>query len=122
MIHSYMRLLRKFFQNKLRINLASVRLLLAKDYSLYSIGVQKVLNIDLYKYKYKPDLVKCGAPITPVFTTIKLRTCLSSLKPDIEMPLKNIVVYKINCPRCSSSYVGLTTRHIIRFQLTCYCM
>ena len=63
--------------------------------------------------KYVGDLIKQGAPIIPIFTTRKLRTCLSNLKPEIEKPLTSNVIYKIACPRCSSSYVGLTTRHVI---------
>ena len=48
-----------------------------------------------------------------ILTTRKLKTCLPSLKPFIENTLKSNVIYKITCPRCSSSYAGLTTRHVI---------
>ena len=63
--------------------------------------------------KYIESLIKCGAPIMPILTTRKLKTCLPSLKPSIENTLKSNVIYKITCPRCSSSYAGLTTRHVI---------
>ena len=62
---------------------------------------------------YIKNLVNCGVPISPIYTTRKLRTMLPSLKPAIEKTLSSNVVYKISCTRCSSSYVGYTTRHLI---------
>ena len=45
--------------------------------------------------------------------TMKLKTVLPSLKPKVEMNLNSNVVYKMKCSGCSSSYVGMTSRHLI---------
>ena len=63
--------------------------------------------------KFISKLIKMEAPIFPVFTMKKLKTVLPSLKePTPKMLLSNIV-YKMNCSRCESCYVGYTTRHTI---------
>ena len=61
---------------------------------------------------YARALHKIKAPCHIVFTIRKLRTILPSLKPRVEKMYKSGVVYKINCPRCSSCYVGQTSRHL----------
>ena len=48
-----------------------------------------------------------------IFTIRKLKTCLPSLKPDVEPSLKSKVVYKIVCPCCQACYVGQTSRHLL---------
>ena len=45
-------------------------------------------------------------------TLNKTKNFLSALKPSVPKMLQNNVVYKINCPRCNSSYVGQMTRHL----------
>ena len=37
---------------------------------------------------------------------------MPSLKPPVPKLLKSGVVYKIECPRCNSCYVGQTSRHL----------
>ena len=53
------------------------------------------------------------APLQPVITLLKMRTCLPSLKSQIEKNLKSRVVYRIVCPGCNACYVGQTSRHLI---------
>ena len=36
-----------------------------------------------------------------------------SLKPPVEKSLKSGLVYKIDCSRCNSCYVGQTSRHLL---------
>ena len=62
---------------------------------------------------FKTSLKKCSAPINMIFTIRKLRSEMPTLKPPVEKFLKSGVVYEINCPRCSSCYVGQTTRHLL---------
>ena len=45
-------------------------------------------------------------------TMKKVKHLLPSLKPVVPKMLRNNVVYKITCPRCESSYVGQTVRHL----------
>ena len=54
-----------------------------------------------------------GAPLQPVITFCKMRTCLPSLKSKIEKDIKSWAVYKIVCPGCSTCYVGQTSWHLI---------
>ena len=61
----------------------------------------------------KRNLHKLNAPCRVVFTLKKLKNVLPSLKPVIKTPFKSWLVYKINCPRCNSCYVGYTCRHLI---------
>ena len=57
-------------------------------------------------------LKECGAPTQVVLTLRKLRTYLPSLKAPIPKMLKSNVIYKINCSRCQTCYVGKTSRHL----------
>ena len=63
--------------------------------------------------KYIADLIKCEAPITPVYTTSKFTTSLPSLRSREYKNLTSNVVYKIKCSGCSSCYVGMTCRHLV---------
>ena len=45
-------------------------------------------------------------------TLDKTKNVLPSLKPSVPKMLQNNAVYLIKCPRCESSYVGQTTRHL----------
>ena len=47
-----------------------------------------------------------------VFTTIKPRTCLPTLKSSFDKNLKSLVVYKVTRNGCSAIYVGQTSRHV----------
>ena len=58
------------------------------------------------------SLRKLNAPCKVIMTLSKTRHTLPSLKPVVPKMLQNNVVYKINCPRCNSSYVGQTVRHL----------
>ncbi|XP_057302874.1 uncharacterized protein LOC130637039 [Hydractinia symbiolongicarpus] len=62
---------------------------------------------------FKRTLNNIKAPCRIIFTLNKLKSCLPSLKPTVEKSLKSGVVYKFSCPRCSSCYVGQTSRHLI---------
>ena len=55
---------------------------------------------------------KLNAPCKVIMTLKKIRNFLPALKPPIPKMLQNNVVYKILCPRCESSYVGQTVRHL----------
>ena len=61
---------------------------------------------------YARALHKTNAPCRIIFTLRKLKTTLPSLKPPVQKLLKSRVVYKIECPRCTSCYVGQTSRHL----------
>ena len=71
-------------------------------------------------YRGKPtdllskSLKRLNAPCKTIMTTRKLKTCLPSLKPLVPKMLLSNVVYKLNCPGCSASYVGQTARHLQR--------
>ena len=58
------------------------------------------------------SLRKLNAPCKVIMTLSKTRHTLPSLKPVVPKMLQNNVVYKIICPRCNSSYVGQTVRHL----------
>ena len=62
--------------------------------------------------EYARALHKIKAPCQLVMTLRKLKTVLPSLKPPIEKMIKSGVIYEIQCPRCKSSYVGQTSRHL----------
>ena len=64
-----------------------------------------------YHAKFSSRLKKLG-DIQIIFTTRKLRTCLSTLKAPFDKNLKSHVVYKVTCNGCSSIYVGQTSRHV----------
>ena len=61
---------------------------------------------------YAQSLHKINAPYRIVMTLRKLKTVLPSLKNPVEKMMKSNVVYKINCPRCQSCYVGQTRRQL----------
>ena len=63
--------------------------------------------------QFKRSLNKLNAPCNVIFTLRKLKTILPPLKASVEKSYKSCVVYKINCPRCQSCYVGYTCRHLI---------
>ena len=47
-----------------------------------------------------------------VFATLKLRSCLSTLKSSFDRDLKSHVVYETKCNKCRSICVGQTSRHV----------
>ena len=60
--------------------------------------------------KFEDSLKKLKVPWNFRF---QFKMDLPSLKPPIEKCCKSRVVYKICCLRCSSRYVGQTSRHVI---------
>ena len=62
--------------------------------------------------KFKGTLKKLDVPCKVLFTLIKLKTCLPSLKPHVDTFLWSKVVYKIECPYYKSCYDGQTSRHL----------
>ena len=63
--------------------------------------------------KFEKALKRCQAPCRIIFKLRKTKTCLPSLKPSIEKPLKSWIVYHFECPRCDASYVGQCGRHLL---------
>ena len=63
--------------------------------------------------KFDKSLKKINAPCKLVKKLKKTKHVLPSLKAKVEKELKSMVVYQIQCPRCESSYVGQTARHLI---------
>ena len=57
---------------------------------------------------------RLNAPCKIIMTTKKTKTIMPSLKPTVPKMLQSGVVYQISCPRCNSSYVGQTVRHLSR--------
>ena len=47
-----------------------------------------------------------------IITILLLKTTMPSIKPPTEKMLKSGVVYQLSCPRCTSCYVGQTSRHM----------
>ena len=45
-------------------------------------------------------------PVQLIFTTRKLKSCLSSLKSSFDKDLKTQVIYELTCNGCKSIYVG----------------
>ena len=64
-----------------------------------------------HAFEFNGELTE--APLQPVITLLKMRTCLPSLKSQIEKNLKSRVVYRIVCPGCNACYVGQTSRHLL---------
>ena len=64
--------------------------------------------------EYAQSLHKINAPCRIIMTLRKLKTVLPSLKPSLEGMMRSNVVYKIQCPRCNSCYVGQTSRQLQR--------
>ena len=62
--------------------------------------------------KLAVSLKKLNAPCRLIMTLKKTKYSLPPLKPFVPDMFKNNVVYQIVCPRCKSSYVGQTTRHL----------
>ena len=57
---------------------------------------------------------RLNAPCKVIMTTQKTKTVMPSLKPEVPKMLLSNVVYKIDCPRCKSSYIGQTSRILLR--------
>ena len=78
--------------------------------------VPKKMIFIQYRGKVTEDycraLKKSEAPVNPIQTLRKLRTVLPSLKKSVEHKVRSGVVYKFDCPRCKSCYVGWTEDHI----------
>ena len=65
---------------------------------------------------YCRSLRKINAPCQPVLTLRKLKTVMPSLKPAVDKPVRNHIVYRITCPRCKMCYIGACTRCLnVRF-------
>ena len=86
---------------------------------LVCISLRKKINLDFFiNYRGKlteklaTSLRKLNAPCKVIMTMVKIKHTLPSLKSFVPNMLRNNVVYKILCPRCKSSYVGQTTRHL----------
>ena len=62
--------------------------------------------------KYVQSLKKLNAPCRIIMTLEKTKAALPPLKVNVPKMLKSNVVYEISCPRCKSSYVGQTSRHL----------
>ena len=62
---------------------------------------------------YIVKLTNIGALIKPILTTTKVKDVLPSLKPKIPEELQSNVVYEFKCSRCTSTYVGKTSRHLL---------
>ena len=62
---------------------------------------------------YVKKLLSNDVPIMPIFTSRKVKTALPSIKEPIQKHLSSNVIYKLSCSRCTSCYVGMTTRHLI---------
>ena len=63
--------------------------------------------------KLANDFKRLNAPCKVIMTTKKVKTVMPSLKSPVPKMHMSNVVYKLNCPRCNSSYVGQTSRHLL---------
>ena len=63
--------------------------------------------------KLANDFKRLNAPCKIVMTTKKVKTVMPSLKSPVPKMHMSNVVYKLHCPRCNSSYVGQTSRHLL---------
>ena len=61
--------------------------------------------------KFMRKLVFNFVPIVPIYTTRILRYVLPRLKANIDKEMKSKVIYRINGPKFSALYVGMTFRH-----------
>ena len=52
------------------------------------------------------------SPVLITFTTLKIKTCLPSLRSNFDCNLKSHVVYEIKFSECSSTYVWQMCRHL----------
>ena len=68
----------------------------------------KTLNKIIEGLNYLEVKVISGAQT--IFTTRKLKTCLSSLKTSFARKLRSKVVYKLTCSECNATYVDQTVR------------
>ena len=95
----------------------------SSDMSMDSNACLNIIeNKDKFKffiqYRGKPteqlakSFKKLNAPCKVIMTLNKTKHNLPALKPSVPRMLQNNVVYQITCPRCMSSYVGQTTRHL----------
>ena len=62
--------------------------------------------------KFISRLLRIGAPIEPIYTLVKTRHALPSVKPPVNKLYRSNLIYQIECSGCKSKYVGLTTRHL----------
>ena len=89
------------------------------DQNAYLVNVP---NKDKFKmfltYRGKPteqlakSFRKLNVPCRIIMTLKKTRNVMPSLKTLIPRMLQSNVVYQIQCPGCTSSYVGQTVRHL----------
>ena len=89
------------------------------DPNAYSVNLREKDKFKFFmNYRGKPSekfarsLRKLNAPCKIIMTLHKTKQSLPSLKVKVPKMLQSNVVYKITCPRCDSSYVGQTTRHV----------
>ena len=61
--------------------------------------------------EYVEKLIKTEAPIKPIITLKKIKALLPSLKVCTSKSLSSNLIYKFECSRCKTSYVGMTQRH-----------
>ena len=61
--------------------------------------------------EYVEKLIKTEAPIKPIITLKKIKALLPSLKVGTSKSLSSNLIYKFECSRCKTSYVGMTQRH-----------
>ena len=87
-----------------------------------NLNLQTISDKDKFlffvNYRGKPTdhfalaLNKLNAPCKVIMTLNKTKSVISKLKTPVPHLLQNNVVYQISCPRCTSSYVGQTSRHL----------
>ena len=80
----------------------------------YSSDSPPILMVQ-YKGNHSQTLTKKVRDITNAlifFTTMKMKTCMPSLKSSFSSELKSKLVYRLDCCGCKSIYVGQTVRHL----------
>ena len=60
--------------------------------------------------QFAQSLRKLNAPCRVIMTLCKTKSEVSTLKTPVPHMLQNNLVYQINCPGCTASYVGQTAR------------